>query len=228
MDNLEAWTYISTKEWIRNTALEFVKEFQLEENEFDSIWYIYRNLKPTRDSPRKSKRMEEWETEIFYPIPSAHPLKKRILDERNIVESDLSMEIRKPLSQLTLKEMPGIISGAGGAHSQLSTSNFKELKDLEMVRDWFPINRQISDSIGLLNFVDREEYLSLPSSDRLGITHEPVWNKNILPASPLQSYTCVFRWYMLLIYHLQSGKISGHRLLKQSLLLKNFAVNSFW
>ena len=51
-------------------------------------------------SSRKSKRMAEWETEILYPIPSAHPLKKRILDQRIIVESNLSMEIRKPYRNL--------------------------------------------------------------------------------------------------------------------------------
>ena len=76
-----------------------------------------------------------------------------------------------------------------------------------MVRAGFPINRHILDAIELFTFVDKNEYLSLPSSQRLGITHEPVSDKNMLSASPLHSYTCVFRWFMLLVYHLQSGKL---------------------
>ena len=42
--------------------------------------------------------------------------------------------------------------------------------------------------------------------DRLGITHEPVSDMNILSASPLHSYTCLFHWFMLLVYHLQSAR----------------------
>ena len=98
-------------------------------------------------------------------------------------------------------KMSGILSGAGGAHCQLCTANLKELKDLEMVRAGFLINRQILDAKELYTFVDKDEYLSLPSSQRLGITHEPVSDKNILSASPLHGYICVFRWFMLLVYH---------------------------
>ena len=36
-------------------------------------------------------------------------------------------------------KMSGIISGARGAHCELCTTNLKELKDLEMVGDGFPI-----------------------------------------------------------------------------------------
>ena len=100
-------------------------------------------------------------------------------------------------------KMSGILSGAGGAHCQLCTANLKELKDLEIVRAGFPINRHILDAIELFTFVDKDEYLSLHSSQRLGITHEPVSDKNIFSPSPLHSYTCVF---MLLVYHSQLGK----------------------
>ena len=49
--------------------------------------------------------MKEWENELFYTFPSTRPLKKRIHDEKIIVEFDLSIEKRKPLSQLTLKAL---------------------------------------------------------------------------------------------------------------------------
>ena len=40
------------------------------------------------------------------------------------------------------------------------------------------------------------------------MTHEALSDINILSASPLHSYTCVFHWFMLLVYHLKSGKVS--------------------
>ena len=88
-------------------------------------------------------------------------------------------------------KMSGILSGAGGGHCRLCTANLKELKDREMVRAGFLINRQILDAKELYTFVDKDEYLSLPSSQRLGITHEPVSDKNILSASPLQLHMCI-------------------------------------
>ena len=102
-------------------------------------------------------------------------------------------------------KMSGILSGAGGASCQLCTAHKQELKDLELVRAGFPINRHIADAKELFNYVDTDEYLSLPHVDRLGITHEPLSDINILSASPLHSYTCVFHWFMLLVYHLKSG-----------------------
>ena len=44
-------------------------------------------------------------------------------------------------------KMCGILSGAGGAHCQLCTASLKDLKDIEMVRAGFPINRNISEAI---------------------------------------------------------------------------------
>ena len=35
----------------------------------------------------------------------------------------------------------------------------------------------------------------------------PVSNFNILPASPLHSYKCIFRWFNLLVYHLKDGQL---------------------
>ena len=105
MNNFEAWQYLSTQELIRAAALKFVQVFELDDNEFDALRYKFRNLKPTRDSSRKAKKMEEWEAEIFYTFPSIHPPKQQILEEKLIIESDLSMEIIKPLSLLTLKAL---------------------------------------------------------------------------------------------------------------------------
>ena len=104
-------------------------------------------------------------------------------------------------------KMSGILSGAGGAPCQLCTANKKELKDLELVGAGFPINRHIADAKELFNYVDRDEYLSLPHADRLGMTHEPLSDINILSASPLHSYTCVFHWFMFLVYPLKSGRL---------------------
>ena len=101
--------------------------------------------------------------------------------------------------------MSAILSGAGGASCQLCTAQFEELKDLDLIRDGYPINRFISDAKLIFETVDREEFLSLQSKERFGLTHEPISNIEIISASPLHSYTCVFRWFMLVIYHLQSA-----------------------
>ena len=47
---------------------------------------------------------------------------------------------------------------------------------------------------------------SLPSNERVNLTHLSVSTINITPASPLHSYTCIFRWFNLLVYHLNCGK----------------------
>ena len=102
-------------------------------------------------------------------------------------------------------KMSGILSGAGGAHCQLCTASFAELKDLELVRSGFPMNRKISSAREICSSVEKEDYLLLPSQQRFGLTHEPISEIDIIPASPLHTYTCVFRWCMLLIYHIRSG-----------------------
>ena len=478
MNNRDAWNYLSSKESVRAATRAFVQEFQLDENEMGPIRYKFSTLKTARDSSQRSKVMEEWEEKEFYTFPCTHPSKKRILQEKMIVESDLSMEQRKPLSQITLKairtrlnpllnlidtiaqkeeveaktiatyalmlisnvskdvntsnvckeiiskgtfgnemvcmpidksaflldlleigcrkytnfkrlckserisfpsyskvalyrqnvnltnelvfvhnelntaigiaisyrqilhqsllrlfeiippltdsqypltiniadgldgsgchqiynqyelnptpntknyilfafkllsiqdsangqiwtnnvpnsqfgvrpvlltaqkecidsvkfimdkiinpevktieqeglyftqghvqvkitrsmldgKMCGILSGAGGARCQLCTASIGDTKDIEMVRGGFPINRHISDAKEIFAIVDEDDFLSLRSSQRFGLTHEPLSDINIMAASPLHSYTCVFRWYMLLLYHLQAGK----------------------
>ena len=102
-------------------------------------------------------------------------------------------------------KMSSILSGAGGASCQLCTATFSELKDLDLIRAGYPINRTISAARSIFDSVDTEDFLSLPSKQRFGLTHEPLSNIDIMPASPLHTYTCVFRWFMLVVYHLHSG-----------------------
>ena len=53
---------------------------------------------------------------------------------------------------------------------------------------------------------DTDSFFSLPSNERVNLTHLPVSTINIIAASPLHSYTCIFRWFNLLVYHLNCGK----------------------
>ncbi|KAI6661435.1 hypothetical protein LOD99_13307 [Oopsacas minuta] len=117
-------------------------------------------------------------------------------------------------------KMFGILSGAGGASCQLCTASFAELTDLELVRSGFPINRTITSAKEIFSIVDTKNYLLLPSKDRCGLTHEPISEIDIIPASPLHTYTCVFRWFMLLIYHIRSGTFKWwptSRVIKESM-----------
>ena len=106
-------------------------------------------------------------------------------------------------------KMSCILTGAGGAKCQLCTATFNQIHDLEFVKSGFPINRTISAAKEIFSQVDRDEFLSLPSQERFGLTHEPVSDIDVISASPLHSYTCVyrsyFRWFMILVYHLHSG-----------------------
>ena len=89
-------------------------------------------------------------------------------------------------------EMAGILYGAGGASCQLRTATHDQVKDRELVIQGFPINRHISDSLEMFGELeDRESFFSLPSNDRVNLTHLPVSTINITPASPLHSCTCI-------------------------------------
>ena len=106
-------------------------------------------------------------------------------------------------------KMAAIMSGAGGASCQLCTATHSELKDRELIIQGYPINRHISDAIQLFGEleVSTETFYMLPTNQRCNLTHEPISNINIVPASPLHAYTCIFRWDNLLIYHLNAGKL---------------------
>lgn len=70
------------------------------------------------------------------------------------------------------------------------------------------INRTITDAIQLFGELeDIEGVFSLPSSERYNSTHQPISKVNIIAVSPLHSYTCNFKWFNLLVYHLHIGKL---------------------
>ena len=101
-----------------------------------------------------------------------------------------------------------VLSGAGGASCQMCTATHNDLKDRELVVDGFPINRTIFDAIQLFGELeDIHSFFALPSNERYNLTHFPLSTVNIIAASPLHSYTCIFRWFNLLIYHLHIGKL---------------------
>ncbi|KAI6660737.1 Dna-mediated transposase [Oopsacas minuta] len=102
-------------------------------------------------------------------------------------------------------KMAGLLDGAGGASCHLCTASDEEIKSIDWVRSGFTINRLISDAGQLFDDVNEDHFLKLPSKQRLGITHKPTSDINIIAASPLHAYLCVFWWYMLLIYHLDAG-----------------------
>ena len=107
-------------------------------------------------------------------------------------------------------KMSAILSGAGGASCQLCTATHDELKDRELIiLQGFLINRHITDVILLFGEIeDNDSFFSLPSNERYNLTHEPTSTINILPASPLHSYTCIFKWFTLLVYHLSCGELT--------------------
>ena len=85
-------------------------------------------------------------------------------------------------------KMSQILSGAGGANCQLCTATYVQLKDLELIRTGFPINRNISSALDIFESVDPEEFLALPSKERFGLTHQPLSDKDIISASLLHTY----------------------------------------
>ncbi|KAI6651099.1 hypothetical protein LOD99_5449 [Oopsacas minuta] len=106
-------------------------------------------------------------------------------------------------------KVASILSGAGGASCQLCTATQKELKDRDLILQGYPINRNISDAIQLFGELeDIDAFFSLPTNQRFNLTHQPLSTMGILPASPLHSYTCIFRWFNLLVYHLNCNKLT--------------------
>ncbi|KAI6659522.1 hypothetical protein LOD99_14447 [Oopsacas minuta] len=106
-------------------------------------------------------------------------------------------------------KMAAILSGAGGASCQMCTATHKDLKDRNLVLEGFPINRNITDAIELFSHIDDiESFFALSTNERFNLTHQPISEINIHPASPLHSYTGVFRWFNLLVYHLRIEKFT--------------------
>ncbi|KAI6656048.1 hypothetical protein LOD99_1782 [Oopsacas minuta] len=111
-------------------------------------------------------------------------------------------------SMLDVK-MASILSGTGSESCQQCTATQKELKDRDLILQGYPINRNISDAIQLFGELeDIDAFFSLPTIQRFNLTHQLLSTIDILPASPLHSYTCIFRWFNLLVYHLNCNKLT--------------------
>ena len=125
----------------------------------------------------------------------------------NLLQGHVNVKVKRTMFDCKISSF---LSGAGGASCQLCTATREQLTDMELVECGYPLNRHVKDAIDIFNDVNEEEFLRLPSEKRNSslklITHLPMSNIDILSASPLHSYLCVFRWFMLLIYHLDAGQ----------------------
>ncbi|KAI6651924.1 hypothetical protein LOD99_4803 [Oopsacas minuta] len=132
-----------------------------------------------------------------------NPATKLIVEQGIAVENrHINVEIIRSIFDT---KTTGLLDEAGGASCHLCTATGKEINSLEWARSGFPINRYITDANQLFDDINEDEIFALPSKKRCGITHHPTSEINILAASPLHAYLCVFRWYMLNIYHLDAG-----------------------
>ena len=90
--------------------------------------------------------------------------------------------------------MAAILSGVGGASCQMCIATHNDLKDWDLVLNGFPINKIITDAIDLFSHIDDiESFFALSTNERFNLTHQPISEIYIHPASPLHSYTCIFR-----------------------------------
>ena len=71
-------------------------------------------------------------------------------------------------------KMVAILDGAGRTACHLCTATREQIKDVLFVKHGFSINRFIDSAIQIFTEVDIDEFLSLPSKDRFGLTHEPI------------------------------------------------------
>ena len=55
MNNREAWEYFTSKKSERDAAVTFISEFNLDENEVNSIRYKFNSLKSSREKSTKYK-----------------------------------------------------------------------------------------------------------------------------------------------------------------------------
>ena len=90
--------------------------------------------------------------------------------------------------------MAQILSGAGGAPCQFCTATFKQIHDVDIVNNGFPINRFISDAKVLFEEVNEEQFLSLTTDQRFNLTHVLLSDIDIIPSSPLHAYLRCFSW----------------------------------
>ena len=102
-------------------------------------------------------------------------------------------------------KMAAILDGAGRTSCHLCTATKEQLNDIGLIQQGFPVNRFIKSDNQIFHEIDEDEFLSLPSKERFGITLKPLSDIDILSASPLHGYLGIFGWFMQLVYHLQAG-----------------------
>ena len=191
---------ISTKSFI----LFGFKVISISDIENKLIWKNPLPNSPFSIRPVAILALQENEDNIRY-------LMDRLINREStqIVEDGLELtsgicQVEIQRSQLDGK-MAKILSGAGGACCQFCTATFKQIHDLDMVKDGFTTNRSITDAKVLFEEVYEEEFLSLSSNQRFNITHKPISDLDIIPSSPLHAYLRCFGWILYLINHLHAG-----------------------
>ena len=124
-------------------------------------------------------------------IDNVQFLMNELIDPQTSIIEDSGLDISgghvnvRIIRSLFDSKMSATLSGASGASCQLCTANHTQLKELNLIRDGFPINRFIHDAKNLFNDVsNHEEFLNLDSKSRYGLTHPPISEKDILAVSP--------------------------------------------
>ena len=103
MNSKEAFELLSSQPSIRASSNEFIRSFQIPECEFHTFRRKFGQLKSDRDNFLKLKDLATWEDLPFYSPVTELPAIKRYCVDKTVFKAHLSAEIRKPLSQLTLK-----------------------------------------------------------------------------------------------------------------------------
>ena len=105
MNNKEAFNLLCSQPSIRAASDEFIRYFQVPESEYHCIRRKFAELKSNRQISQKNSDLKSWEELLFHSYEIKCLPKRRLSEDRIIFEADLSIEIRKPLSQLTTKAL---------------------------------------------------------------------------------------------------------------------------
>ena len=103
MNNKEALVLLNSKPSIRAATEELFNIFQQPDSEFHSISRKFRDLKSRRENYVKKCNFCTWEDLMFYSPRIERPAEKIPPVGNMIFTADLSAEIRKDLSKLTIK-----------------------------------------------------------------------------------------------------------------------------
>ena len=125
-------------------------------------------------------------------------------------------------------KMTKLCDGAGGAACQLCTATKFDLKDLYFIRNGFPINRTIQTAKQIFEEVDIDDFVSLPSHQRFGITENTLQTMIFSPYhNSIAIWEClVGSWLWFTIYMLIT-KTNGHQV-SQTWKARKDLYKSFW